>query len=170
MAFYEFMCVECPAQRVEEGKHIGALQIRDYPMKEAPPIGRKVKCCACGRKTAERIFSSGVAGHVRGSVVYDWKHGESMRTNVNGQDVRFTFVDHPHTDPEYQRDLGAMANKMGVTQNGISKARYDPKHGGMVVDVASNVKDPLGVMERAKKKGDVTFTKKKINTPVKRRK
>jgi hypothetical protein len=70
-----------------------------------------------------------------------------MMTRVNGQDIKMTFVDHPHTAPQYQRDLSRLASQTGVGNGGISglgNAYYSEKHGQVVVDVASNVKGALG--------------------------
>jgi hypothetical protein len=47
----------------------------------------------------------------------------------------------------------------------------NPKHGRVCVDVESNIKDPLGAMERAKRPGGNTKTEKtSVNTQVATRK
>jgi hypothetical protein len=78
-------------------------------------------------------------------------------------------VDHPHTDPAYQRNLAALARRNHLTGNsaGLSNARYDEKHGRMVVDVASDIRDPLGTMQRAKQSGEYTQKKHMVNQPYK---
>jgi len=102
---------------------------------------------------------------VKGKTQIDWNPGEAVRTRVNGQDVRFTFVDHPETAPEHRRKLAGMAKKVGVSQNGIGKAYFNEKHGQLCVDVASNVRDPLGAMERAKKGGNTVQEKINVRQP-----
>ncbi len=160
---------------VEGDQHIGAMRTKDYPMAKAPEVGHKIKCHACGRKTAARIISTGVQGVIKGKNEIPWNPGERVRTCVNGQEMSFEFVDHPDTDPQARRNLAQMAAANGITgvTAGMSKARFDAKRGQMVVDVASNVPDPLGRLERQKKealkRGGYDQTKTNVNQSVKRR-
>jgi hypothetical protein len=65
-----------------------------------------------------------------------------------------TFIDHPHTDPAYQRDLSALSGREGVngiSNVGLKNVRWSEKHNQLVVDVHSNVKDPFGSLEPAKR-------------------
>ncbi len=171
---YEYRCTDCTGQRPEGSPADKILVIdfaRELPMAKAPPIGSTCKCPNCNRKTAVRIIPSGVTFIVRGSTEVPFDSSHSMMTRVNGQDLKMTFVDHPHTDPAYQRNLAGLAARAGVADGtqltGLSKAYYSEKHGQVVVDVASNEKDPLGKYERARKQGDMTFTKRHIGTPYK---
>jgi hypothetical protein len=118
-----------------------------------------------------RVFSL-VNVIIRGGNLIDWKPGETIQTHQGGREIRMTFVDHPGGDPAAGRKLEGMAKRAGVSQKGtgIGKAYYNEKFGRMCVDVASNVQDPLGGMEQAKKAGNVTQETRKINQPYKRRK
>lgn len=176
MAFYDCKCQGCPKAPTFEhdGKtvHLDAEFQINVPMSQAPEIGKKnIKCPVCKRKKAHRVFSTGVGIIIKGATVYDWKHGEAMRTNINGQDVRFTFVDHPHTDPSQQRKLADLGRQYGLTGNstGLNNAYVDEKTGRTCVKVVSNVPDPLGKIEKQKREGNYTQVSKKVNTPVKRR-
>lgn len=141
---------------------------RDISIKKAPPEGTKVKCPACGRKTAVRVLSSNIGFVIKGSAMFDWKPGEKVRTQVDGKEVSFEFVDHPETDPALQRNLARMAKQHGVEQ-GLGKARFDPKSGRVVVDVASNVPDPLGMMSRAQKEAKKRGEWEEKLTPINER-
>lgn len=163
---YEFINIGCPKRG--EGCD-GCHHEVDIPISNAPSIGALRKCHirGCKRKLV-RIFSN-VLGHIKGSA-HDWKPGETMHMKLpNGQQGSFSFVDHPHTDPAYQRNLAQIAGRAGLGGNahGLSNARYDEKSGRMVVDVASTIKDPLGAMEKAKKDGRYSTQTKHVNTPVK---
>lgn len=166
---YEFNCVQCPGPGSDGHKTV-AFDL-EISMTKAPAIGAKRKCPCCQRRTAIRVVSTGVGAIVKGQVRYDWKPGESMRTCINGQETRFTFIDHPEGDPAYRRNLANMARKQGVRETaGLRNARLDEKSGRMVVDVMSDKPDPLGAIQRAKKKGDWDpGVKRQINTPVKYR-
>ena len=120
-----------------------------------------------------RVLSESVQICIKGSE-YDWKPGETMRMKgPDGNDIACSFVDHPHTDPAYQRRLDLLAGQAGVGGSkspGLGNAYYSEKHGQLVVDVMSPQKDPLGAFERAKRKGNTTQEKVKVNTPYKTRK
>jgi hypothetical protein len=166
MAQYEFQC-QCTLKA-------GAVVqfTKDFPMTAAPPIGSKTTCPVCRKKKAVRVISSGVHAIIKGKAQYDWKPGESVRTNINGQDIRFQFVDHPHTDPALQRNLAEMAGRHNLTGTaaGLSNVRYDEKLGRMVVDVASNIRDPLGAIERHKRESGIQPEVRKVNQKFKTRK
>jgi hypothetical protein len=167
---YQFINEGCP--KAGHGCS-GCCQEIEFPMATAPGIGAKRKCPfkGCDRKVV-RIISTGISGVIKGSV-HDWRPGETMHMALpNGQHGQFSFIDHKHTDPEYQRNLSALAGQNGLSGNvqGMSNARFDPKLGRMVVDVASNVRDPLGSINRAKQSGEYQQTKVNVNTPTRRRK
>jgi hypothetical protein len=142
---------------------------RDFPIGKAPKLGAKVKCPNCRKKSAARIVSEGIQGIVRGKAVVDWRHGQSVIERLpDGQEVKMTFVDHPHTSTEYQRNLAHLAKKEEITApnvSALSKAYYSEKHDRLVVDVHSNVKDPLGTIERNKK--NISVTKRHVGQKVK---
>ena len=118
-----------------------------------------------------RVFSSGVTAIVRGKTEIDFnKHGDSMMTSVNGQDIKMTFFDHPHTDPQYQRDLSKLATRAGIggsNVKGLKNVRWSEKHNQLVVDVHSNVKDPLGTIAKAQARGEMTYTKRAVGQKYK---
>lgn len=172
MAQYEFSCPQCPAAPTRKIRkkevHMDANFTKDFPMKKAPSIGNTIKCVCCKRKTAIRTIPSGVSGIVRGHDNFGIDTDRQYKSRINGTDVNFTFVDHKLGDPALQRNLARFAQKQGIRETkGLENARFDPKSGRVVVDVKSNVKDPLGMIERAKRKGDMEFHTKKINTPFK---
>lgn len=168
---YEYMCVGCAA--AEPGTD-GCIHLVEIPMKKFPRIGSKRKCVGhgCIHKMV-RVVPSGIGGIVKGQTSYNWKEGETMRMKLpDGREGRFSFVDHKHTDPYYQRNLAQLAgaNHIGGSAAGLSCARYDEKHGRVVVDVASNIADPLGAIERSKREGTYEQTTHKVNQPYRVRK
>ena len=145
----------------QEFYHRGAL----------PPIGTKIKCGLKGcRKKMERVFSASVGIIVRGKVEVNPNHNV-FSSNVNGTPVNFSFIDHEHTSSSYQASVAEAAQATGVKTGpaGLGNMHKD-RNGRNVVSVVSNVPDPLGRIERAKRAGETTSTTTKVNTPVKRRK
>lgn len=162
---YEFRCEGCKS--APEGA-IAALFDVEIPISKAPPIGEVIECLCCGKMTAKRIVSSNVGMIIKGSALPEWQNGQTFRANVGGNDMRFQFIDHPETDPAYQRRLAEAAGRNHITGDAAKMpARYDPKFGRVVVDVASNVPDPLGAIERSKRAGKVEVTKKNVNRKYK---
>jgi predicted nucleic acid-binding Zn ribbon protein len=84
--------------------------------------------------------------------------------DVDGQPVRLNFMDHGDRSSDFE--AGSVAAKM-------PGARMDEKTGKPVVDVVSSIPDPLGAMERTKKKraeqGLIQTEKRNINQSVKTR-
>jgi len=170
MAFYEFEGRDCPHAPKRKGKRAVCHHLVEMSMKDAVPLDNKIPCPVKGCKgEITRVVSSRFNVIVRGKTEIPWNPGESVRTRVNGQDVRFTFVDHPESDPRNRRRLESVARKAGVSERGlgIGKAYFNEKHGQMCVDVASNVPDPLGIMEKAKRAGHVKTEKIAVNQPYK---
>lgn len=172
--FYSFAGDACPM--VAQCPHVakgdaGCYQVLEMAMMKAPRIGAKINCKLCKGGKLTRLASD-INVIVRGTTTPTFQNGESYRMNLNGEDTRFTFVDHPHTDPAYQRGINAMARKAGIRDAGaLGKAYRSEKHGGrLVVDVASNVPDPLGKLEAAKRRGDGEQQTIKVNQPYKTRK
>jgi hypothetical protein len=54
-----------------------------------------------------------------------------------------------------------------VGGSGGTNVRWSEKHNQLVVDVHSNVKDPLGEISRAQKRGEMTYTKKHVGQKFK---
>jgi len=170
VARYQFVCYGCAASAGADG----VIHELEMPMKTAPSIGSQRKCVIkeCKNKMT-RIIPTGVNGIIKGTTSYNWKPGETMSMALpDGRTGKFSFVDHPHTDPKYQRNLADLARRQGIGTNvtGLKNARFDEKHGRLVVDVMSNVEDPLGALQRAKKDGNYEQTTTKINQPYKVRK
>lgn len=132
-----------------------------YSMKDVPDLGQKIPCPHCRKGKIKRILSSGIVGIVRKPAAGD-PSGSSFMTNIGGQETAITFVDHPHTDPNYQIGMEKTAESLGV-----KGAYFNEQQGRMCVDVESTVVDPLGKMKRGNL-GDrqVVTQKEKINTPV----
>jgi hypothetical protein len=151
--FYEFIGYDCPNAPIdaETGQRACCMHTVEMTVAKRTPIGKTIPCPADGcAHQVTRVYSTRVGIIIKGQSQVDINHGDTFRCNVGGSDVRFQFVDHPDTDPTLRRDVSAMAAKAGVTQTaGMNRARYDEKLGRMVVDVASNVRDPLGKIQHA---------------------
>ena len=116
------------------------------------------RCPECGEKL-QRIFTAPAmivkttlksAGLVNGP-----NHGYIVK---DGEPIKINFIDH--------------GDRSGLPENSLIRkkfpgARVDEKTGKVVVDVLSNVPDPLGAMDRAKAKGDASVETKKVNRKVK---
>jgi len=80
--------------------------------------------------------------------------------DVDGRPVKLNFIDH--------------GERSGIPKdsqlNQFAGARIDEKTGKPVIDVVSNIPDPLGAISKAKQKGDAEIIQKKVNQPVKTRK
>jgi len=158
---------ECPV--LQACGDDGCVQVKSLPVSKAPKIGKSTPCQWVQGGVMARVYSLPNV-IIKGETLIDWNPGQSVRTNINGQDVRLTFVDHPHTDPQVARQTKAMSERMGIRSNdGMGKAYFNEKYGRMCVDVASNVPDPLGGMEKEKRKGNVISTKMPVNQPYKTR-
>ena len=107
------------------------------------------KCPTCGKKV-ERIWSVPMISVKKDKVV-----GTKSRSsfNYNGEEVTFGFADHGGMD-------GVSKNSVGKRMSGV---RVDEKTGRLVVDVVSNVKDPLGKLEKTKKETIKKAVGQKVN-------
>ena len=157
---YEFKGCDnpkCPDKK-RGRKFIGVENIYaiPYPMKEAPALDSQIPCPRCKTGKITRIISSGIVGVVKATLLPDFQHGQSYMADVAGKPTKITFVDHPHTDPNYECRVAKQAAAAGV--QGVGKAYYNEKYGRLCVDVASDVVDPLGKMNR-----DPTRQKQKVN-------
>lgn len=115
--------------------------------------GRKnAKCPKCGNPV-ERRWSLPMISVKKDRVVGTKTENSFVH---NGEKINFGFADHGEMD--------------GVSKDSVTKrmkgVRVDEKTGRLVVDVVSNVKDPLGRMEKMKKE----TVKKSVNQKVKVRK
>lgn len=110
------------------------------------------KCPTCGSKV-KRKWSLPMISTKKDRVV-------GVKTNSSfghdGEEIRFGFADHGGMD-------GVSKNSVGKRMKGV---RVDEKTGRLVVDVVSNVKDPLGKLEKMKKE----TTKKSVCQKVRVRK
>jgi len=169
---YEFEAMGCPNAKAPKGKVAVCRHQINLPISKMVPIGQTMACPVEGcNQRVKRVVSRDINVVVRGpaaEVALD--EGRAMHTRVNGRDVKFEFIDHKHTDPQYQRKMQALARKIGHgAERSIGKAYISERTGKPVVDVLSNVPDPLGQIERAKRKGDVDITTTKVNQPFRRR-
>lgn len=137
---YLFYCKECEEEITLE-----------FSMKDDE--GRNnAKCPVCGNKV-ERRWSLPMI-----SVKKDRVSGVKTNSSFvhNGEEIKFGFADHGGMD-------GVSKNSVGKRMKGV---RVDEKTGRLVVDVVSNVKDPLGRLEKMKRE----TVKKSVNQKVKVRK
>jgi len=156
---------KCPdKKRGRKFVDVKNIYVIPYSMKDAPGLGAQIPCPCCGTGKITRIISSGIQGLVKGSLLPNFTHGQSYMADLDGRQTKLTFVDHPHTDPRYESGLVAAAKRAGVS--GIGKGYYNEKFGKLCVDVASDVKDPLGKINRDTER---VTTKTAVNTPVKRK-
>jgi len=135
------------------------IYIIPYSMKDVPDVGRKIPCPHCRKGKITRVISSGITSIVHKPFTGD-DSGKTFMTNIKGQDTAITFVDHPHTDPNYDARMAQIAR-----QTGISGAYFSEKHGRYCVDVASTQPDPLGQMSRCEYDQHKETTH--VKTPVK---
>jgi hypothetical protein len=173
MPLVDYQCTNCQGHKSEDGRVV--VSTREVWVRgKLPRVGHKITCGINGcTNKAIRIVSADVAVHIRGKVEYDWQHNESFRHNVNGQDIRFTFVDHKEGDPAMHARVANEAAKQGIRSTnpvkGISNVHKD-RNGRNVVSVMSNVPDPLGKINRAKQSGsNYEQTTTAVNTPTRRR-
>ncbi len=167
---YDFICDNCPSIKAQDGKPVSCHHLIDYPMKSAPDFGFTRACPAEGCKgKVVRTIAENIGCIVRGTNTATWDPNGFAHANINGQETRFQFIDHPHTDPQAQAKMRRLAQRDGVTQKGIGSAYWNEKHGRYCVDVVSDKPDPFGAMARAEKGGNVEKQTIKVNQPVKRR-
>lgn len=150
MPIYDFVCDKC-TQRYE------------ITFRMSDDAGRSgATCVNCGEKL-KRVFGA-PAVIVKGTINQVLSNLASNQAIIerDGQPIRLNFIDH---GPRSELCPGSVGNS-------VPGARMDEKSGRMVVDVVSNVKDPLGKMERMKRSGDMDVKKSvhKVNHPVKMRK
>jgi putative FmdB family regulatory protein len=137
MPLYDFEC-ECGAKRFNV----------EFGMSDK----KIVKCSNC-KKQMGRVWG-GQSVIVKSTLA---SAGISLGPNqafadVDGKPVRMNFIDHGERGDTAP---GGIARRMG--------ARMDAKTGRPVVDVISNVKNPLAAMERSK--GRSRLIKQVVNSP-----
>ena len=140
---YEFICKNSKCKKTRT--HM-------VPVAKLDEVSR-VRCLECGGKTKRILSVPGVI--VKGGC----SPAQTPMTNsfgYKGEDVKFGFVDQKGRD-------GLSKDSVGKR---IKGARRDEKTGKMVVDVVSNVKDPLGKLEKMKSEK----IKRNIGQKVQRRK
>ena len=166
--YYEFRQCDnpkCPDKK-HKGRSVNTIYMIDYKMGAAPSPGETIPCPKCGDGNITRIYSR-LNAIVKGSDAPVMEGNQSYMTRIEGQDTMITFVDHPHTDPAYQTALAREAKKQGV--GGLSKAYRHEKTGRICVDVVSTIPDPLGAMERERKRNGVQTESRKVASPTVRR-
>ncbi len=173
--YYEYIGYNCPnADKCEHAQIKGKTALCHHtiqmPAAKMQEIGKKRKCPikGCNHKVT-RVVSSNVQISIKGAT-FTPGNGTRVRTRVGGKDLDMEFIDHKHTDVDFQKKMNEVSRMGGINakRNALSHA-YRNKDGRLVVDVASNIPDPLGAIERDKRKGDYQKTTHKINTPTRRR-
>ena len=150
MAIYLFSCKSCKKQ----------IELQ-FGMNDDDKRNN-ASCPRCSKKLT-RTFTS-PAAIIKSSIGSTFSMSDAKTfVDHDGQPIRMKFMDHG--------DRSEVAGN-SITKR-ISGARMDPKTGQTVVDVISNVRDPLGQMERSKQKaiaeGRVRMEKKAINQKYKLR-
>lgn len=168
MPTYEFL--NCDGLQGPEGEVYEAESIAfevDLPMTQAPSIGQAIECPADGYVGNIVRIASLVGLIVKGEFQPSWSEGQTLTTkDRDGGEIRMQFLDHRHTAPEHTANLNRAAQQLGLK----NKVRRDPGSGRMVVDVVSNIPDPLGTIERDKRARGIKPEKKVVGTPYKQRK
>lgn len=130
------------------------------PIGKAESIGKKIKCPVEGFSGQIERVSSSPNFSINGKAQQNWVEGQkASMVDKNGEQVDMTFIDHRKSLPDLARSVvqGQSATSM--------PARFDPKSGRTVIDVASNVKDPFGKLSGNAAERVV----KQVNTPYKKR-
>lgn len=142
-----------------EGRVYGDLEVIfeiERPFGKAEGIGKQIKCPVEGFVgKIERIASSPQI-MMRTDKNANLTGVSATALAKDGSPVNMTFLNHSKSDPEVAR---RMVQGTGAT---TTPARFDPKLGRTVIDVVSNVKDPLGKISKEKEI-------KKVNQPYKQR-
>jgi putative FmdB family regulatory protein len=149
MPLYDFKCIndECDVDIAE-----ALFGMEDQEGRDA------FRCPVCGGET-NRVFTSPNA--VIKSTLADMAlEPHQAIIDCDGQPIRLNFIDHGDRSSDFEE--GSVAKKM-------PGARMDEKTGRAVVDVVSNVPDPLGKIERSKQQGVTQTEVKNINEKVKTR-
>lgn len=119
----------------------------------------RAKCPEC-RSRLRRVFTS-PAAIVKSTIGSTFSMSDAKTfIDHDGQPIRLKFMDHG--------DRGEVAQ--GSIMKKHKGARWDEKTGQYVVDVMSNVPDPLGRLERAKTAGNADIKKIRVGQKVKTRK
>jgi putative FmdB family regulatory protein len=147
MAMYLFKCEKCK----------GDFEL-EFKMSDSD--GRSnAKCPDCKSKLI-RVFIS-PAAIVKSTIGSTFSMSDAKTfIDHDGRPIRMKFMDHG--------ERGEVAK--GSVAKKIKGARWDHKTGQYVVDVMSNVPDPLGRLERSKQAGNVDMKKIKVGQKFKTRK
>ena len=148
MPTYDFVCKKCK-------------QVYEIAFRMDDDEGRKsVRCLKC-KAPLRRKFGT-PAMIVKGTANQVLNNLSANQTIIDhdGQPIRLNFIDHGEAS---QLAPGSIGQHM-------PGARMDEKTGRMVVDVKSNIPDPLGHIDRMKKRGRVDKSVHQIKQPYKTRK
>jgi putative FmdB family regulatory protein len=150
MAMYDFACLKC--------KKGVTLQ---FGMNDDK--GRDGAECPKCKSKLKRIYTSPAAiikNSLGTSADFKLTGKDQHFIDVEGKSIRLNFLDH--------------GKNSGIAENSMTKklkgARMDEKTGRQVVDVVSNVPDPLGRLERSKQAGNMSSQKFNVNQKYKMRK
>lgn len=145
MPYYDFKCPEC-----------GQVYEVEFAMDD-------IKECDCTRCEVplKRIYSKPqmiVKAQLREEAQN--LHANQAVVDVDGRPIKLSFIDHGDRS---EMNPNSMLNQ-------IQGARMDEKTGRAVVDVVSNVPDPLGMIQESQRKGNSEETKIDVKQKYKTRK
>jgi putative FmdB family regulatory protein len=149
MASYYFDCVECD-------------QLYELVFGMNDDEGRNNASCPECEKKLKRVFTIPNAV-VKGTLTPSFTGKDQHFVDCDGRPVRMNFMDHGDRSGLNPESPAA----------GIPGSRICEKTGKAVMDVVSSIPDPLGALERSKKKamaeGRLKTEVRNVNAPVKKR-
>jgi len=142
MPYYDFKCPEC--------KQVYEIEFAMDDTKEG-------ECIRC-EIPLKRVFASPqmvVKAQLREQARN--LHPNQAVVDVDGRPIKLSFIDHGERSEVSDSSVAS----------GIQGARMDEKTGRPVVDVVSNVPDPLGKIQESKRRGNYEEKKVNVNQPYK---
>src|ERR1039457_3823417 len=115
---------DCPGNQDRVTLYIIAM-----PMRDTVSIGATVNCPQCGDVGRITRMASRPAVIIKEAEGLRTT-GNSFATKINGQDTHIQFIDHQHTDPQYQSTMLEAARRYGM-----EGAYHSDKFGRTCVDV-----------------------------------
>lgn len=169
MPRYEFVSVD--KNDLDENGMQNIYEI-GMSMADAPSVGAKIKSPDPAVKGfLIRIVSRPqiIAKEPIKDQLKNVQDGQVLQTRIGDKNVNFEFIDH-HPNKIAKAASAAASASIMPTKSGIGQAYFSEKHNQYVVDVKSNIADPLGAIEKNKRQGNVDVTTTKVNQGYQTRK